>query len=184
MAARRKWSAAGRAGKRQRTHRGRRNRCLGEIAGRIKNILVNDSDLVKAGDVLARMDTAELAGRRRQAEAQLLCKYIQQVKTGLPGVAYIRLDPQAEWPAALAGNSAAMTPCPVARLENAGLSYGKARALDAVTLDIPAGCMVDLIGSDGVGKSSLLSLIAGARRILCVWSDVRWLREGGREDPG
>ena len=134
--------------------------------------------------MLARMDTAELAGRRRQAEAQLLRKYIQQVKTGLPGVAYIRLDPQAEWPAALAGNPAAMTPCPVARLENAGLSYGKARALDAVTLDIPAGCMVGLIGSDGVGKSSLLSLIAGARRILCVWSDVRWLREGGREDPG
>ena len=36
-------------------------------------------------------------------------------------------------------------------------------ALDEVTLDIPAGCMVGLIGPDGVGKSSLLSLIAGAR---------------------
>lgn len=34
---------------------------------------------------------------------ELLRKYIQQVKTGLPGVAYIRLDPQVEWPAALQG---------------------------------------------------------------------------------
>jgi HlyD family secretion protein len=39
--------------------------------GRIKNILVDEGDLVKAGDILARMDTAELAARRRQAEAQL-----------------------------------------------------------------------------------------------------------------
>ena len=38
-------------------------------------------------------------------------------------------------------------------------------ALDGVTLDIPAGCMVGLIGPDGVGKSSLLGLIAGARQI-------------------
>jgi ribosome-dependent ATPase len=45
------------------------------------------------------------------------------------------------------------------------LQYGKTHALDAVTLDLPAGCMVGLIGPDGVGKSSLLSLIAGARRI-------------------
>lgn len=51
----------------------------------------------------------------------------------------------------------------VVRLENVGLSYGKTRALDAITLDLPAGCMVGLIGPDGVGKSTLLSLIAGAR---------------------
>lgn len=52
---------------------------------------------------------------------------------------------------------------PVARLRDVGLVYGKTRALDGVSLDIPAGCMVGLIGPDGVGKSSLLSLIAGAR---------------------
>ena len=57
----------------------------------------------------------------------------------------------------------ATAPHRVARLENVGLSYGRTRALDAVTLDMPAGCMVGLIGPDGVGKSSLLSLIAGAR---------------------
>lgn len=53
----------------------------------------------------------------------------------------------------------------VARLEDVGLNYGATRALDAITLDIPAGCMVGLIGPDGVGKSTLLSLIAGARTI-------------------
>ncbi|MCK9918576.1 ribosome-associated ATPase/putative transporter RbbA [Microbacteriaceae bacterium K1510] len=52
---------------------------------------------------------------------------------------------------------------PVARLTDVSLRYGKVQALDGVTLDIPAGGMVGLIGPDGVGKSSLLSLIAGAR---------------------
>ncbi|GAA0604423.1 ribosome-associated ATPase/putative transporter RbbA [Craurococcus roseus] len=54
---------------------------------------------------------------------------------------------------------------PVARLSDVGLRYGKVCALDAVSLDVPAGCMVGLIGPDGVGKSSLLALIAGARRL-------------------
>jgi ribosome-dependent ATPase len=56
-------------------------------------------------------------------------------------------------------------PGPVARLIDVGLRYGKTHALDGITLDLPAGCMVGLIGPDGVGKSSLLSLVAGARRI-------------------
>ena len=43
--------------------------------------------------------------------------------------------------------------------------YGKTRALDAVTVEIPAGRMVGLLGPDGVGKSTLLGLIAGARKI-------------------
>ena len=54
---------------------------------------------------------------------------------------------------------------PVVRLDTVGLSYGKTRALGSITLNMPAGCMVGLIGPDGVGKSSLLSLIAGARAI-------------------
>ncbi len=54
---------------------------------------------------------------------------------------------------------------PVVRLTDVSLSYGRTRALDAMTLDMPPGCMVGLIGPDGVGKSSLLSLIAGARAI-------------------
>jgi ribosome-dependent ATPase len=54
---------------------------------------------------------------------------------------------------------------PVVSLAGVGLSYGKTEALGAVSLDLPSGCMVGLIGPDGVGKSSLLSLVAGARMI-------------------
>ncbi|WP_213739330.1 ribosome-associated ATPase/putative transporter RbbA [Bradyrhizobium sp. dw_411] len=53
----------------------------------------------------------------------------------------------------------------VAHIENVTQRYGKMVALDDVTIDLPAGCMVGLIGPDGVGKSSLLSIIAGARQI-------------------
>jgi HlyD family secretion protein len=34
-------------------------------------------------------------------DPELLSKHIRMVKTGLPGVAYVRLDPSAEWPATL-----------------------------------------------------------------------------------
>ena len=54
---------------------------------------------------------------------------------------------------------------PIARLIGVSLHYGNTVALDAVDLAVPAGCMVGLIGPDGVGKSSLLALISGARRI-------------------
>lgn len=53
----------------------------------------------------------------------------------------------------------------VARIAKVSLRYGDTVALDNVDLDIPAGCMVGLIGPDGVGKSSLLALLAGARII-------------------
>jgi ribosome-dependent ATPase len=54
---------------------------------------------------------------------------------------------------------------PVARLENVTQRYARVAALDAVSLDLPGGCMVGLIGPDGVGKSTLLSIVAGARQI-------------------
>ena len=52
----------------------------------------------------------------------------------------------------------------VAVLENLTQKYGKVTALDGVTIAIPADCMVGLIGPDGVGKSTLLAIIAGARQ--------------------
>ena len=52
-----------------------------------------------------------------------------------------------------------------AKLEGVTLQYGDVLALDDVTLDIPGGCMVGLIGPDGVGKSSLLSLVSCAKKI-------------------
>ncbi|HBR1672061.1 TPA: ribosome-associated ATPase/putative transporter RbbA [Klebsiella quasipneumoniae subsp. quasipneumoniae] len=54
---------------------------------------------------------------------------------------------------------------PVARLDNVGQRFGTTVALRDISLAIPARRMVGLIGPDGVGKSSLLSLIAGARAI-------------------
>jgi ribosome-dependent ATPase len=53
----------------------------------------------------------------------------------------------------------------VVSLQQVSLRYGKTMALKDVSLDIPAGGMVGLIGPDGVGKSSLLALVAGARII-------------------
>ncbi|QZY79481.1 ribosome-associated ATPase/putative transporter RbbA [Klebsiella sp. CTHL.F3a] len=53
----------------------------------------------------------------------------------------------------------------VARLENVSQRFGATVALKDITLSIPARRMVGLIGPDGVGKSSLLSLISGARVI-------------------
>ena len=54
---------------------------------------------------------------------------------------------------------------PVVRLLHLRHRYGRAAALDGVTLDIPAGRMVGLIGPDGVGKSTLLGLVAGAKAL-------------------
>jgi ribosome-dependent ATPase len=52
-----------------------------------------------------------------------------------------------------------------ARVSAVSQVYGKAIGLDDVTLDIPAHKTIGLIGPDGVGKSTLLSMIAGVRRI-------------------
>jgi ribosome-dependent ATPase len=54
---------------------------------------------------------------------------------------------------------------PVAHLDRITHRYGGTVALDAVTIEFPSGSIVGLIGPDGVGKSSLLSIIAGARQI-------------------
>mgnify|MGYP001117513428 FL=1 len=54
---------------------------------------------------------------------------------------------------------------PIAVLRDVSLHYGKVTALDAISLEIPAGRLAGLIGPDGVGKSSLLALVAGARAI-------------------
>lgn len=53
----------------------------------------------------------------------------------------------------------------VARLAGVSMQYGNTTALDAIDLDLPSGRMVGLIGPDGVGKSTLLSLISGVRKV-------------------
>jgi len=58
-----------------------------------------------------------------------------------------------------------MTDAVIARIERVTHRYGKTFALNDLTLDIPANCMVGMIGPDGVGKSTLLGLISGVRKI-------------------
>lgn len=50
-------------------------------------------------------------------------------------------------------------------LQGVSHRYGKTQALNDVSLTIPQGVTVGLIGPDGVGKSTLLSLVAGVRAI-------------------
>jgi ribosome-dependent ATPase len=53
----------------------------------------------------------------------------------------------------------------VASVRGVSQRYGKTVALDDVSLDVPAGKMIGLIGPDGVGKSTLLAILAGVRKI-------------------
>jgi ribosome-dependent ATPase len=67
----------------------------------------------------------------------------------------------------LAGQvAAAMTASqPIAHLQRVTQRYRKLAALDSIDLALPAGRMIGFIGPDGVGKSTLLALISGARKI-------------------
>ncbi len=56
-------------------------------------------------------------------------------------------------------------PKAVAGISRLSHHYGRAVALDGVSVNIPAGIIAGFIGPDGVGKSSLLAVIAGARQI-------------------
>jgi len=54
---------------------------------------------------------------------------------------------------------------PVVRLSGLRHAYRRVTALEGVDLELPAGRMSGLIGPDGVGKSTLLGIIAGVRQI-------------------
>ncbi len=58
-----------------------------------------------------------------------------------------------------------MTPGVIAVVEGVRQTYGRVVALDSLDLAIPAGVVAGLIGPDGVGKSTLMGLLAGARAI-------------------
>lgn len=54
---------------------------------------------------------------------------------------------------------------PVVRIASVTHRYGEVLALRETTLELPSGCMIGFIGPDGAGKSSLLGLIAGTRKL-------------------
>ena len=60
----------------------------------------------------------------------------------------------------------------VVRVENVSHRYGKHAALDSLTLELPKGQLTGLIGPDGVGKSTLLGLITGAKKLQTGLVDV------------
>src|SRR5215469_1175821 len=54
---------------------------------------------------------------------------------------------------------------PVVSIKEVTHRYGSNLALDGISLDVPSGRMVGIIGPDGVGKSTLMALIAGSKQI-------------------
>jgi len=50
---------------------------------------------------------------------------------------------------------------PILRLRDVHASYGAIRALHGVTLDVPQGSVVALLGANGAGKSTTLRVISG-----------------------
>jgi ribosome-dependent ATPase len=55
---------------------------------------------------------------------------------------------------------------PVVSIQNVTHRYGKkVVALDGISLDIPPGIRVGIVGPDGVGKSTLLALVAGSKKM-------------------
>ena len=54
---------------------------------------------------------------------------------------------------------------PVVSIKDVTHRYGATLALDGLSLDIPSGRMVGVIGPDGVGKSTLLALVAGSKQM-------------------
>jgi branched-chain amino acid transport system ATP-binding protein len=52
----------------------------------------------------------------------------------------------------------------VLRLEDVRASYGSIRALQGITLDVPAGAVVTILGANGAGKTTTLRTITGLLR--------------------
>lgn len=66
---------------------------------------------------------------------------------------------------------------PVVSVVDVTHRYGKVTALDHISIDIPSGIMVGIVGPDGVGKSTLMGLVAGAKkmqegRVLVLGGDI------------
>lgn len=54
---------------------------------------------------------------------------------------------------------------PVVSVRDVTHRYGDVVAVDRLSIDIPSGIMVGLVGPDGVGKSTLMALVAGSKKM-------------------
>jgi branched-chain amino acid transport system ATP-binding protein len=60
---------------------------------------------------------------------------------------------------------------PILELRNIGVQYGKARALEAVSLHIKLGEFVSIVGLNGAGKTTLFNAISG---LVPYSGDILW----------
>src|SRR5260221_4058949 len=67
--------------------------------------------------------------------------------------------------AALEGSAGSLGKPVVVSIKDVTHRYGRVVALDGISLDIPSGDMVGIVGPDGVGKSTLMALVAGSKKI-------------------
>jgi ribosome-dependent ATPase len=62
-------------------------------------------------------------------------------------------------------SSAGSADKPAVSISDVTHRYGRVVALDRISLDVPSGIMVGIVGPDGVGKSTLMALIAGSKKM-------------------
>ncbi|KKO18446.1 MAG: ABC transporter ATP-binding component [Candidatus Brocadia fulgida] len=65
----------------------------------------------------------------------------------------------------MASPASQSTSAPVVSIKDVTHRYGSVVALDGISLDIPSGLMVGIIGPDGVGKSTLMAIVAGSKKL-------------------
>ncbi|HEY2840361.1 MAG TPA: ribosome-associated ATPase/putative transporter RbbA, partial [Pirellulales bacterium] len=68
-------------------------------------------------------------------------------------------------PTASQTSTVAAAKAPVVSIQHVTHHYGKTVAVDDLSLDIPSGLMVGIIGPDGVGKSTIMALVAGSKKL-------------------
>ena len=65
----------------------------------------------------------------------------------------------------MASPASQSTSAPVVSIKDVTHRYGSVAALNGISLDIPGSLMVGIIGPDGVGKSTLMAIVAGSKKL-------------------